>query len=67
MQQPLFRTSTEGRMRIAVYGGSFNPPHVVHGQVASWLLASDFAGLLPVQVQTVQVQHIRQLAGGRPR
>ena len=25
-------------MRIGVYGGSFNPPHVGHAMVASWLL-----------------------------
>lgn len=25
-------------MRIAVYGGSFNPPHVGHAMVAAWLL-----------------------------
>ena len=25
-------------MRIAVYGGSFNPPHVAHAMVSSWLL-----------------------------
>lgn len=25
-------------MRIAVYGGSFNPPHVGHAMVASWVL-----------------------------
>jgi nicotinate-nucleotide adenylyltransferase len=24
-------------VRIAVYGGSFNPPHVAHGMVAAWL------------------------------
>lgn len=25
-------------MKIGVYGGSFNPPHVGHGMVAEWLL-----------------------------
>ena len=25
-------------MDVAVYGGSFNPPHVGHGMVAAWLL-----------------------------
>ena len=28
-------------MRVAVYGGSFNPPHVVHLMVASWLRWTD--------------------------
>jgi nicotinate-nucleotide adenylyltransferase len=28
-------------MRIAVYGGSFNPPHVVHLMVAEWLRWTD--------------------------
>lgn len=28
----------ESRMQIAVYGGSFNPPHVGHAMVAGWLL-----------------------------
>lgn len=37
-------------MRVAVYGGSFNPPHVGHAMVASWLLwtaRADEVWLLP--------------------
>ena len=37
--------------RIAVYGGSFNPPHVAHAMVASWLRWTDQADevwLVPV-------------------
>ena len=52
-------------MRIAVYGGSFNPPHVVHGQVASWLLASDLVDevwLLPVFRHAFDGIHGKQLA-----
>lgn len=30
-------------MRVAFYGGSFNPPHVAHAMVASWVLWSDLA------------------------
>lgn len=28
-------------MRVAFYGGSFNPPHVAHAMVSAWLLWSD--------------------------
>ncbi|MFZ5475797.1 MAG: nicotinate (nicotinamide) nucleotide adenylyltransferase [Myxococcota bacterium] len=38
-------------MRIAVYGGSFNPPHVGHAMVAGWVRWADRADevwLLPV-------------------
>jgi nicotinate-nucleotide adenylyltransferase len=28
-------------MRVAVYGGSFHPPHVGHAMVAAWLLWTD--------------------------
>lgn len=28
-------------MRVAVYGGSFNPPHVGHAMVIAWLLWTD--------------------------
>jgi nicotinate-nucleotide adenylyltransferase len=30
-------------MRVAVYGGSFNPPHVGHAMVAAWLRWTDHA------------------------
>lgn len=32
-----------GRARVAVFGGSYDPPHVGHAMVAAWLLWSDRA------------------------
>ena len=37
-------------MRVAIYGGSFNPPHVGHAMVASWIRwtgRADVVWLLP--------------------
>ena len=30
-------------MRVAVFGGSFNPPHIGHGLVSSWILWTGLA------------------------
>jgi nicotinate-nucleotide adenylyltransferase len=43
----------ENGMRVAVYGGSFNPPHVGHAMVAGWLRWTDLVDqvwLLPAFV-----------------
>ena len=52
-------------MRIAVYGGSFNPPHVAHGMVASWLLwtgLADEVWLVPVYKHAFEGWHNKALA-----
>lgn len=57
-------------MRIAVYGGSFNPPHVVHGEVASWLLQEDLADevwLIPVYRHAFEGIHNKRLASFEDR
>ena len=52
-------------MRIAVYGGSFNPPHVAHAMVASWLLWTgkvDEVWLVPVFQHAFTGIHNKKLA-----
>jgi nicotinate-nucleotide adenylyltransferase len=52
-------------MRIAVYGGSFNPPHRVHGEVADHLLSTDVVDevwLLPVYQHAFEGLHEKRLA-----
>jgi len=57
-------------MRIAVYGGSFNPPHVVHAMVASWLLWTEQVEevwLVPVYRHAFEGIHNKALATYRHR
>lgn len=52
-------------MRVAVYGGSFNPPHVAHAMVASWLLwtrRADRVWLVPVFRHAFEGLHDKSLA-----
>lgn len=52
-------------MRIAVYGGSFNPPHVAHAMVAAWLLwtgHADEVWLVPVYKHAFEGWHNKSLA-----
>ncbi|MEC7947163.1 MAG: nicotinate-nicotinamide nucleotide adenylyltransferase [Myxococcota bacterium] len=52
-------------MRIAVYGGSFNPPHVGHAMVASWVRwtgRADAVWLVPVYRHAFENHHGKVLA-----
>ena len=52
-------------MRIAVYGGSFNPPHVGHAMVASWVRwtgQADAVWLVPVYRHAFEDRHGKVLA-----
>ena len=51
-------------MKIAVYGGSFNPPHVAHAMVASWLVWSgevDQVWIVPVYQHAFEKIHGKRL------
>ena len=57
-------------MRIGVYGGSFNPPHVVHAMVASWLLWTDQVDqvwIVPVFRHAFEGIHDKKLAAFQVR
>lgn len=52
-------------MRIAVYGGSFSPPHVGHAMVASWVRwtgRAEAVWLLPVYQHAFEGRHSKRLA-----
>ena len=52
-------------MKIAVYGGSFNPPHVSHALVASWCLWTglvDQVWMVPVYRHAFEDSHGKKLA-----
>ena len=51
-------------MKIAVYGGSFNPPHIAHAMVASWLVWSgevDQVWIVPVYQHAFEKVHGKRL------
>ena len=52
-------------MRIALYGGSFNPPHRAHALVAEWVVqsgAADEVWLVPVYQHALDGQQTKLLA-----
>ena len=51
--------------RIAIFGGSFNPPHVVHGMVSAWIRwtrAADEVWFVPVFRHAFEGVHDKVLA-----
>ena len=57
-------------MRVALYGGSFNPPHKVHALVAEWVVSSgvaDAVWLVPVFQHAFEGQHGKLLAPFKDR
>lgn len=55
----------ETQVRIALYGGSFNPPHRAHALVAEWVVksgAADEVWLVPVYQHALDGQQGKQLA-----
>lgn len=61
----MIRIRTGGALRIAIYGGSFNPPHVAHAMVAAWLLwtgRADEVWLVPVWRHAFEGRHSKTLA-----
>ena len=52
-------------MQVAVYGGSFNPPHVAHAMVSAWLLWTrqvDAVWLVPVYRHAFEGRQDKTLA-----
>ena len=59
------KNNTGAAQNIAVYGGSFNPPHVGHAMVASWLVWTglvDKVWLLPVYEHAFEGLQDKRLA-----
>ena len=57
-------------MKIAVYGGSFNPPHIAHAMVASWLVWSgtvDQVWIVPVYQHAFERIHGKRLVSYETR
>ncbi len=58
-------SDSTSRPVVAVYGGSFNPPHVVHAMIASWLIWTGKASavwLVPVFQHPFEGKQSKKLA-----